>query len=223
MKEETKLSESFQEKVGTEQSLKLYDTPRKLNIETFYEIMETGNLELLIVNQPEKLNELQQLKLNEKLTDIWLDLQEFYYSNTNKQSFNKFKHNFKQVILLQNEITGCNAGLKLVELGFPEKGFEILEYFKISYTDTKNIKSAILRKETKLEFAKNKLDKGDKKESVSFYKIVASVERNLNRQLNLKEINLERWVAYLGEIREKSEAEKKLVQKNKGKKKWQGN
>ena len=55
------------------------------------------------------------------------------------------------------------------------------------------------------------------KESVSFYKIVASVERNLNRQLNLKEINLERWVAYLGEIREKSEAEKKLVQKNKGK------
>ena len=145
-----------------------------------------------------------------------MDLQEFYYSNTNEYSFNKFKKNFKSVILIQNEITGCYAALRLVELGFDE-GYETLKFFGINYEDVDEIRSAILRKETRLEFAKNKLDTNDKKEAVNFYKIIASVERNLNRQMNLPDINLERWVAYLGEIKEKNEADKQAAKEMKNK------
>jgi len=200
-----------------EQLWKLYDTPRTINVETFYQIMETGNLMLLVESQ-KKLNEKQQEKLNKTLNDVWLDLQEYYYSETNKQSFNRFKNNFKNVILCQNEVTGCYAGLKLVELGI-EEGYETLMFFKISAIEKEQIESAIRRKETKLELLKNKLDNNDKKEAVSFYKMVANVERNLNRQLNLTEINLERWIAYLAEIKEKHESEKKLARNNKNKRK----
>ena len=200
---------SQSENVGQE-LLNLYDTPRKLNVETFYQIMESGNLELLKVNPSEKASP-------EKLNDVWLDLQEYYYSNTNQQSFKKFKDNFRRVILIQNEITGCQAALKLIELGLDE-GYETLKFFGVNQEDIEGIKSAIGRKETKLEFAKNKLDTNDKKQAVGFFKIVASVERNLNRQLDLKDVSLERWVAYLEEIRLKNEAEKQAAQNIKSKK-----
>ena len=200
---------SQSENVGQE-LLKLYDTPRKINVETFYQIMESGNLELLKVNPNEKANP-------ERLNDVWLDLQEYYYSNTNQQSFKKFKDNFRMVILIQNEITGCQAALKLIEFGLDE-GYETLKFFGVNQEDIEGIKSAIGRKETKLEFAKNKLDTNDKKQAVGFFKIVASVERNLNRQLDLKDVSLERWVAYLEEIKLKNEAEKQAAQNIKSKK-----
>lgn len=198
----------------------LYDTPRKIPVEVFYRIMETGDLTLLIIQSEKPM--LQRLwerirkpkDDTKRLYGVWLDLQEYYYANTNKQSFQRFKDNFKRVILLQNEITGCYAGLRLVELGENE-GLDILKQFGITATEPQQIQSAINRKETKLEFAKNKLGDNDKKEAVSFYKQVASVESNLNRQLNLNEINLERWVAYLEEIKQRYEAQKKELTKNK--------
>jgi hypothetical protein len=164
----------------------------------------------LQINPKEKVNP-------EKLNDVWLDLQEYYYSNTNEQSFKKFKDNFRRVILIQNEITACYAALRLIELGF-EDGFETLKHFKIESDDLEQIRSAISRKETRLEFAKNKLDTNGKNEAVSFYKILASVERGLNRQMVLSEINLERWVAYLDEIKQKNEAEKQAAERIKSKK-----
>ena len=58
----------------------LYDTPRKISVERFYEIMETGNLDLLKVKPEDEVRE-------KRLIDVWLDLQEYYYVNTNKVSF----------------------------------------------------------------------------------------------------------------------------------------
>ena len=218
------LSESYQKENITETILNLYDTPSKINVETFYRIMETGDLKLLMVNPNQylNLNSEKQESANEKLNDVWLDLQEYYYSNTSKQSFEKFKYNLKKVVQLQNEITTCEAALQLVILGFDEH-FETLIKFGITATDVDQIKSAISRKETKLEFAKNKLDKGGEKESAGFYKLVANVERALNRQLDLKEINLERWVAYLQDIKERNEQQKQELNNSKRKRKWQDN
>lgn len=222
--EEHQLSGSYQKENTTETTLNLYDIPSKINVETFYRIMETGDLTLLMVNQSQfqNLNSDQQESANEKLNDVWLDLQEYYYSHTSKQSFEKFKYNLKKVVQLQNEITTCEAALQLVVLGFDEH-FETLIQFGITATDIDQIKSAISRKETKLEFAKNKLEKGGEKESAGFYKLVANVERALNRQLDLREINLERWVAYLQDIKERNEQQKQEINNSKRKRKWRDN
>lgn len=114
--------------------------------------------------------------------------------------------------MLQNEITACLAAFELVNLGDTD-GYKTLQYFGINSEDFAAIKSAILRKETKLELAKNRLGNKEKNEAVSFFRIVASVERELNRQLNLKEISLERWIAYLQDIKQKNEAEKAAIKR----------
>jgi hypothetical protein len=171
--------------------------------------METGNLLILMVDQKKEINA-------ELLNNTWLELQDYYYSNTNKQSFGKFKRNINAVTILKAEITACKAGFELAKLGLDD-GWEILKDFKINSTNENEIRSTILRKETKLDFAKNKLNTNSKKEAISFYKTVASVERNLDRQLNLSEIHLERWVAYLEEIRIKHELETKALSNTKRK------
>lgn len=150
------------------------------------------------------------------LNDVWLELQDYYYSNTNAQSFNKFKRNLNTKTKYEAEITACKAGLGLVEMGV-EDGYEILKEFKINATDEKAIKAAILRKETMLDFAKNKLNVGGKKEAIRFYKSVSAVEAVLNRQLNISEINLERWIEYVEQVKEKNEIAKKASSNTKRK------
>jgi len=200
--------------------LPLYDTPGKLNVELFYRIMETRDLSLLLINTSQELNENESLKLATRLNNVWMELQEFYYNGTNKQGFKKFKESLKRVIKLETELLACKAAFQLVELG-DESGYEILQHFKISSQDPKKIRGAILRRETKLDFARGDLEKksasDDKKEALTFYKMVAGVERQLNRQLDIDKINLERWVAYIDDIRQKNEAEKQEVAKQKAK------
>lgn len=208
--EGTKDSDIYPKKTGTEQQPQLYDTPRKINVETFFEIMTTGNLLLLKVNPGEKVSE-------KRLSDAWLDLQEYYYSNTNNLSFKRFKENLKKALMLEAEISACWAALVVIEFG-DEDGYELLKKSGISSMDEKAIRSVILRKETKLELIKSRLGNNDKKEAVNFYKIVASVESGLNRQLNLSEINLERWVAYLSELKDKNDE----VRKQTNTKRWRG-
>ena len=115
---------------------------------------------------------------------------------------------------MANEITACYIGLKLVEFG-DDDGYEFLRKFGITYTDEKDIKSAILRKETKLELLRNKMAKKDSREVRKFYDYVDFVESKLNRQLNIGEINLERWIAYLKRAIEIQEMENKSARNNK--------
>lgn len=213
MTEGTKYSDSYLLTSGTEPMSPLYDTPRKINVQTFYEIMETQNLSLLKVNPKAKVSE-------ETLNDVWLDLLEYYYTNTNQSAFKRFFNTIKTVTQLEMELVSCHASFDMVKLG-DERGYEILRHWKINSTDSEQIRSAILRRETKLELARRKLNDNGKDEKVNFYRIVASVEGALNRQMNLAEINLERWVAYLNDIKEKQEAQKQEQNKRKGKK-WQG-
>jgi hypothetical protein len=175
--------------------------------------METGNLELLKVNPKEKAE-------SQRLNDVWLDLLEYYYSNTNQTAFRKFFTTIKTVVRLEQELISCQAAYYLIGLG-DESGYEILKRWGIESQDEDRIKSAILRKQTKLELARLRLKDDGKEERVSFYKIVSIVENSLGRQLNLIEINLERWVAYLNDVKEKNESLKKEHNKRKIKK-WQG-
>lgn len=188
----------------------LYDTPQKINVETFYKISKTGNLELLKVNPDDQVSE-------EALNDVWLDLQEYYFSKTNKNTYELFKRNMKSVVGMQSEIIACYAALKLVEL-CDERGLEILPKLGIKHNDIEKIKSAINRKQTNLNFAKTKLERVQQKDAdVSFYKLLASVSRRLGREINPAEYHLERWVELLSDLHDKEEAEQKLYNDKKRK------
>lgn len=192
------------------QQAELYDRPDKINVETFYKISKTGNLELLKVNPEDQVDE-------DVLNDVWLDLQEYYFSHTNHNTYDLFKRNMKNVVALQSELVACHAALKLVEL-CDERGLEILPKLGIKDKDITKIRSAINRKQTNLNFAKSKLERVQKNDAdVSFYRILASVSRRIGFPINPTEYHLERWVETLADLHEKEEAERQMYNDKKRK------
>jgi hypothetical protein len=165
---------------------------------------------MLLAKKPELLKKEHEKQVNE----IWYEILDFYYRSTNKAEWIKFLSNLKKVEKIKNEITGCKAALGLVEL-FDERGYEHLKSFGINSTDTDRIKSAILNKETALEFAENRLIKNDKEESFRFYKVLASVQYSLKRNIDVENTCLAEWVEIMNDLSERNKAEVEAYNKTK--------
>ncbi len=151
----------------------------------------------------------------EQLNAVWLDLLDFYYRSTNKQSWENFLRNLKATVKIKNEIISCTAAFELFKLN-DNRGLEYLKHFGIKSTGEDGIKAAILAKETKLELAENKLTNQGSKETFKFYKVLASVQFQLKRNIDT-EISLAEWVEILTDLAERNRAEQEARNSNKNK------
>jgi len=149
------------------------------------------------------------------LSDTWIDLQEYYFENTNANSFDSFRRNIKKIAIIKNEINICNACEMLIRCGQSD-GFDILESIGIKAKEFDLIKSEIFRRETKIKLIESKMNKANTEESVKFYEMLARVEMNLPHEVNLDTMTLERWVNKLKAIREKQEAANRVYNERKG-------
>lgn len=165
---------------------------------------------MLLAKQPELLKKQHEKQINE----IWLDLLDFYYRSTNKSEWIKFLTNLKKVEKIKNEITGCKAALGMIEL-MDDRGFAYLKSFGVNSQEPDIIKSAILNKETALEFAENRLIKNDKHEAFRFYKVLASVQYSLKRNIDVENTCLAEWVEILNDLSERNKAEQEAYNKTK--------
>jgi len=197
------------ENVQKEVPLELYDSPEVINIKTFYKILETNNLLLLAKNQEQVRPEDQY-----RLVSVWHNLLDFYYSSTNRQSWENFLRNYSNAINIQKEILGCKAAFEMCQLT-DERGFEHLKSFGINSTDLGVINSAILMKETKLRLAENKLQSNNEKESFNFYDTLASVEYQLKRSVDIEKTSLAQWVAIVKDLSKRNKAELEAYNKQK--------
>lgn len=152
---------------------------------------------------------------HEQLNAIWLDLLDFYYRSTNKQSWENFLRNLKATVKIKNEIVSCTAAFELMRLN-DDRGLEYLKQFGIKSTSEEGVKAAILAKETKLELAENKLTNQGNKESFKFYRMLASVQFQLKRNIDT-EISLAEWVETLADLAERNRAEQEVHNSNKNK------
>jgi len=191
------------------QKLELFDTPEKINIRTFYRILETGDLSML-ANEKSLVNEDQA----DLLTETWNNLLDFYYRNTNTQAWENFLRNFRNVVKIQNEITSCKAAYEMCLL-FDNRGFAHLKTFGIKSENLDAIKSAINAKQTKLEFAENKLKNKNEGEAFKFYKILVSVKNAIKRDIDTDKTCLAEWVEILAGIAEQNKAEHEALNKHK--------
>lgn len=198
----------FKKRIKTE-PLELYDTPERISVKVFYKIMETNDLLLLAVN-PSQLKQSDA----ELLNDIWLEHLDYYYRNTNRQHWENFLRNLKNVAKIQNEITSCKAAYEMCLL-YDDRGYEYLKQFGIKSSDLSAVRSAIMAKETKLEFAENKLQKNDEKEVFKFYKILVSVKNAVKRELDIDRMCLAEWVETLSNIQEQNKMEQEAMNKTK--------
>lgn len=205
-----KFTSLYKKKDSKELPLELYDTPEKISMKLFYKILETNNLILLVKNQ-----EAASPENHEQLNGVWLDLLDFYYRSTNRQSWENFLRNLKATVKIKNEIISCTAAFELYRLN-DDRGIEYLKKFGIKSTNDDGIKAAILAKETKLELAENKLTNQGSKESFKFYRMLASVQFQLKRNIDT-EISLAEWVEILADLSARNKAEQEMSNKNKSK------
>lgn len=152
---------------------------------------------------------------HEQLNSIWLDLLDFYYRSTNKQSWENFLRNLKATVKIKNEIISCTAAFELMKLN-DDRGLKYLKQFGIRSETEEGVKAAILAKETKLELAENKLTNQGSKESFKFYRMLASVQFRLKRNID-NEISLAEWVEILVDLHERDKAEAEAYNKHKNK------
>ncbi len=197
-----------QRRIKKEES-SLYATPSQLNVQTFFQIMETNNLNLL--RRPRK-KPLKLKKVN--LNDVWYDLLDYFYSNTNKQSWEEFMDYMKDRLSVSNEILLAEASISLIALG-DEEGIKLLKSMNIPTSSIKAIKGAINRKKTAIELMDAKRHKTEKKDAVRFESLLASVEMQIGYQLKPEEITLARWVGLINTLRIKQEAEKESLKRHK--------
>jgi len=173
--------------------------------------METGNLSLLKKDQSKKVR-------HRNLEDIWNDLLDYYYSNTNVRTWNKFKYDLRSKLTIESQILTINTCLKLIEYG-SEKGLQLLKDMGVDVSSIKTIQSTLNRKKTKLDILKFREDDRQKTETLNFSKILAKIQIQLTYQINSDVISLEGWIALIQELREKNKAQNEALNKSKGRRK----
>ena len=137
---------------------------------------------------------------------------DFYYSNTNKQSWQKFIRDYKKEIQLRSEIVICKSGLSLIELG-SSNGLLLLKDMKVDISTINTIESAINRKNTKLNLIKDTQRKDENNEGIKFMEIKASLQLQLPYYLNTKIVSLEDWCGIIKGLNNKNKAENEMQSK----------
>lgn len=148
-----------------------------------------------------------------QVKEIWNNLLDFYYRNTNQQEWESFLWKLSEVERIKAEITGCNAALGLIEL-MDDRGLIHLKKFGIRATEPDMIRSAIRMKETNLMLAENKLlERPENDEAFNVYRVLAGVEYQAKRNIDIEHICLAHWVEILRGINERNKAEQEAYEK----------
>lgn len=198
----------LREKQIEKEALRLFDTPQKILVKRFFEIMETGKLSLLQKDR-------KKLKYHD-LLKIWNDLLDYYYQNTSKKSWQKFLRDFRRKEELKAKILRSNIALELIRYG-SEDGLKELKSMGIPTNSLDNIMSGINRFQTSIEMIEAQQQAQEKGEAAKFIDLLVSLKMQLGRDVNLDTMTLEEWVATIKKIHEKNEKERELIEKSKRK------
>lgn len=174
-------------------SSKLYDSIDSLPILTFFQIMKSQDLKLLIVNG----NPSEEL-----LTQTWEKVMEEYYREANPKQYKEQLRKAVKVEQLRNQITLLSAAMTLHSLGY-KSGTDVLDEMKIT---EKSVESKINMERTRLNMLLAEMKKQDAengtKEELNFWKTIATVERGVNRTLDVERISVARWIAIINDLKE---------------------
>lgn len=175
-------------------SSKLYDSIESLPILTFFQIMKSQDLTLLVKEgtTPDK----------ETLSQVWEKVMEEYYREANPKQYKEQLRKAVKIEQLRNQITLLSVAMTLHSLGY-KSGTDVLDELKIT---EKSVESKINMERTRLnmliaEMKKEDAENGTKGE-LNFWKTIATVERGVNRTLDVERISVARWIAIINDLKE---------------------
>ena len=182
--------------------LSVYDSIEKLLVQTFFQIMENGNLNLL--------NPKNKKVSQKKLKAIWEKIKEEYYKKSNPTQYESNLSRAKQIELYNAEISGCSAGINIYELTQEiDPVFESFGYDVKTEQDVIKVRNKLRVRKTQLNRLISSAKKEDKKEAVSFWELVDDLEYALKRQLDMDKVTVSRWIEYINGVKKRHEWQNK--------------
>lgn len=181
------------------QQLPIYNSTETILVKVFFQILKTGNTELL---NPSKVK-IQQSKLD----SIWENILKDYYFQTNSKRYKQLISREKSKWLIRNKITTCSACLLLINISDSEekeKALETLKYFGYENFSNEKIESSLLKDKSKLEILVSQSEKINKDEEINFWRILSQVENALGRQLDVDKVTLAYWIELIKGIKERN-------------------
>lgn len=190
----------------TEKLLRLYDF-NNLKAQTFYQILETSNL-LLIMSEELPDKQLVKVKnLAEQIQGRWFEILETYYKRTDLESFENFLSEQSYNIEQYNEMLIIQACEILMNAGI-ETYKEHLSQIGIEGTNDQ-IKSAITQIKAKYEVDKeNQSAKNKKSANNDYYALLGIASESLGYHIP-SNILLAEWCGIMAILKRKSEAQTK--------------
>ena len=140
-----------------------------------------------------------------KLLSIWEDILKEYERLTENQSYTMSLRKISADNQKVNRIVGLTACYWMLKYKWPG-GEEDLKFWDISNCSLVNLKTIILREETKLniQILRDKSHKKLENNNFDFDKFLVSIENNLERNLDIESISVKKWVYLCKSIEEKS-------------------
>lgn len=176
-----------------------YNSTETILVKVFFEILKTGNTQLL--------NPLKVKISQSELDLIWENILKDYYSNTNKKRYKQLISKEKSKWLIRNKITSCSACLLLINIPNSlerEEALKTLEYFGYKGFSNERIESSLLKDKSKLEYLISQDSKVNQNEEINFWRILSQVENALGRQLDIEKITLAYWIELIKGIKERN-------------------
>lgn len=175
-----------------------YSNCSELPVSVFYDILESGDIKLLIKSGFVKIQTLKT---------AWNSIQKEFeqLTGTQKSQSNLFKTNHDLI-----RINRLNALITIYTLWQyrPNDNYsEELKYWGVNVTSVEHLKSVILQEKTNLNIKLLKEQKPkQEQESTSIEKMVVEVENALNRTIQFESISVKKWVELCKSVEEKVKA-----------------
>ena len=158
-----------------------YNSCSTIPVEVFYRIQETGNLRLLGIGTPQTLK------------DVWTNIISEYIELIDSTKTKESVRTRAGMVKMKNKLNTLLAGLLLINIGYIDDGYKVLDHFNIkNFKDGTNEYNK-LKTKLGIKINKIKIDSNDIPK-LNIYSDLVNVEQILERTIDIKTINVKYWV-----------------------------
>lgn len=183
---------------------KLLSNCEVLPVTVFFKIIETGNLQLLVVD-----GKATDSELNTTWENILFEFEKLTNSNEYHMHIREQGEDVRRINRL-------NALVALYYIGAygGEDISEDASFWGVNGTDYNAVKLEIMRERTRLNIAS--IEKSKEKPKQDFYELWTAVENGLNRSIDVENCSVRKWVALCKSLEKKADYYKKMNSKHGG-------
>lgn len=183
----------------------VYSNCSELSIKVFYDIVNKGNLQLLVIS-----GDYSDIELNE----VWENIYDEYCTLVDDGKTKQQLMTRARVNAMSNKLHYCNEILKLMSRGnttekTQERCFEVLRKYgyildrkKELSNELESLARRLRQLQSQIKIKMSEIDDNGKKLEVKLMKSVVTLERILKREIDIDKTTVEKWIYINKEAKE---------------------